>query len=360
MSNSNSLTVSDVRQETKDAISICFQVPENLRSEYAFRQGQYLSILRKFNGEELKRSYSICSAIQDNELRIAVKKVEDGRFSSFAHEALAVGDELNVAVPAGRFHTELDPEATRHYAAFAAGSGITPVISTIKTILQAEPLSQFTLFYGNKTANDVIFLGALEDLKNMFMTRFRLFHIFSRQEMDAPLLNGRIDSEKTQALCDAFLDVSAIDAFFLCGPGTMVRDTRQALMDQGVNARSIKIELFGQSKEAQAAYEERRKKLAAGNPGDTQVTIVNGGRRLSFPLGRDGTSVLDGAMVAGADLPFACKGGVCCTCKAKLTSGEVEMAVNYGLDQDEIDAGFILTCQAQPTTDQITVDFDQK
>ncbi len=360
MSNTHSLKISDIRQETKDAMSVCFDVPDALKADFEFKQGQYLSVTREFDEEELQRSYSICSAVQDNELRIAIKKVDGGRFSTFAHEGLTVGDELKVSPPAGRFHAELDPNAKKNYVAFAAGSGITPVISTIKTTLLYEPNSTFILFYGNKTARDVIFLEELEGLKNSFMTRFRVFHVFSRQEMDAPLLNGRLDSDKTKALCDAFLDVSSIDNFFLCGPGTMVRDVRQALMDQGTEARSIKIELFGQSKEAKAAYEERRKKLAAGNPGDTQVTIVNGGRRMSFPLGQDGTSVLDGAMNAGADLPFACKGGVCCTCKAKLTEGEVDMAVNYGLEQDELDAGFILTCQAQPTTDKITVDFDQK
>lgn len=356
----HSLKVSSVRQETTDCVSIAFEVPADLKSTFDFKQGQYLTLRKEINGEDVRRSYSICSGRQDGELRVAIKQVEGGRFSTFANADLKAGDELEVMPPMGNFFVELDATKKRNHVAFVAGSGITPAMSLMKTTLNEEPESTFTLFYSNRTSSEIIFKTELEDLKDRFMNRLRVFHILTREPNDIPLFTGRIDAEKCHGLSKSFLDLPSCDAFFICGPEPMIHAVKDQLKLDGVNENKVHFELFtsplvGALKETvkKEVKEEDKGKAAA-------VEIVLDGNRMVFDLAYDGENVLDAALKKGADLPFACKGGVCCTCRALLVEGEVDMDVNYSLEPDEVERGFILTCQAHPRTEKIVVDFDQQ
>lgn len=353
------LRVRKVQKETDDCVSITFEVPEELKSLYQFRQGQSLTVRRFIGGEEVRRTYSICSAPQDDVLRVAVKKVEGGLFSTWANEELAPGEELEVMPPVGKFYTDLDPAQKKNYVAFAAGSGITPVLSLIKTTLLTEPHSTFTLVYGNRTKNSIIFKEELEALKDRFLSRFRIYHILSRERTDAEINYGRIDRDKVEALSSKLIDIRNTDEFFLCGPEEMIFTVRDFLGEKGVKQDHIHFELFTIPGQKKSVVDTSKKEVVDEGP-KAKVSVKLDGILFDFDLGQEGESILDAALKQGADLPYACKGGVCCTCKAKLLEGEVEMEVNWGLEPDEIERGYILTCQSHPRTEKVVVDFDAK
>ena len=347
----HSLTVSDIRQETDDTVSVAFAVPECLAEEYRFEPGQHLTFRIFRDGEEVRRSFSICSGIQEGELRVAIKHLPGGRFSEWVHTELRRGMSLDVMTPAGRFTTPLDPGRARHYLGVAAGSGITPVIGILKSVLACEPHSRFTLIYGNRTVNSIIFREQLADLKDRYLDRLQVFHILSRQHQDVPLFNGRITGDKLRALCCSLVPPKSIDEVFLCGPEPMTIELRQTLLDLGLDSSHVHLELFG------TPYVASR---TAGSPNGLQhqVTVVLNGIRTELAV-EPGDSVLEAGLAAGLDLPFSCRGGVCATCRARVTEGEVKMATNYALEPWETERGFVLTCQSRPVTDRVLVDYDQ-
>src|SRR5215218_3708537 len=355
----HALPVKKVEQETDDCVSVSFDVPEELKDLFRFKQGQMLTIKKKFSTEEIRRNYSICSSPFDNELRVAVKKVEGGLFSTYANSELKPGDYLEVLPPTGKFYTELDPAQKKNYVAFAAGSGITPVVSIIKTTLLTEPESSFTLIYGNRNRNSIIFKEELEALKDKFIDRFRIYHVLSREKTDAVINYGRIDVEKLELLFDKLIDIKTADEFFLCGPEEMIFCIKGYLTGRNVPADKIHFELFtipGQK----SSTVDRQSSVVEDNGPKAKVSVKLDGIMFDFDLGHGGESILDAALKQGADLPYACKGGVCTTCKARLKEGEVMMDVNWGLEPDEVEKGFILTCQSHPRTERVVVDFDAK
>jgi len=345
------LRVTDVRRETADTVSIAFEVPPELVPAYQFEPGQHLTFrIAGADGEELRRSYSISSGLDDNELRVAVKNLPGGVFGVYANEQLKVGELLDVMTPVGRFTTTLDPANAKSYLALAAGSGITPVISLIRSVLAREPRSRFTLVYGNRGPSTVIFREELEDLKDRYLDRLQIVHVFSREQQQVPLLNGRLDALKLRALADALLDVPSYDEVFICGPEQMTLAARETLVELGADAAHVHLELFGSH--APAAPRPHRE------TGDRRhVTVVLNGIKTDVEAHPDDT-VLEAGEAAGLELPFSCRGGVCSTCRAKLLDGSVEMDVNYALEPWETEAGFVLTCQSHPTTDRVVVDYD--
>ena len=351
------LVIKEVRRETPDCVSIAFEVPSPLKEAFVYKHGQSLTIKTTISGTEVRRSYSICSSPFDDELRIAVKRVEGGVFSCFANEQLKKGDVLEAMPPVGKFFTELDEAHKKSYVAFAAGSGITPILSIIKTTLLTEPNSQFTLVYGNRSRQSIIFKEELESLKNKFIDRFRVIHILSREKMDAAINFGRIDSEKCSTLFHKAIDLNKTDEFFLCGPEEMIFSVKDFLESNGIDRKHIHFELFVTSSKKKEAG---TKVVNKDNEVKSKVTIKLDGSSFDFDLAFDSDSILDAALMQGADLPFACKGGVCCTCRAKLIEGEVEMDVNYALEPEELEQGFILSCQSHPKTEKVVVDFDMK
>lgn len=355
----HALKVKEVKKETSDCVSVSFDVPENLKEEFNFTQGQSLTMRATINGEEVRRTYSICSSPLEHQLKVAIKKVEGGLFSSFANEQLKMNDVLEVMTPIGRFYTTLDAANKKNYVAFAAGSGITPLLSIIKTTLAVEPDSTFTLVYGNKNRSSIIFFEELEGLKNKYINRFNLIHILSREKTDAALNFGRISKDKCNELFSKLLDLKSTDEFFICGPEDMIFSVKAFLEEKGIAEKKIHFELFttpGQHKVT------RHKAQGTNEEGpQSNITVKLDGRSIDFSISLNSdTTILDAAMQQGADVPYACKGGVCCTCKAKLLEGEVKMDVHWGLEQEEIEQGFILTCQAHPVTEKVTVDFDVK
>jgi ring-1,2-phenylacetyl-CoA epoxidase subunit PaaE len=352
------LTIKEVRRETADCVSLLFEVPEALRATYQFLPGQNLTLKTTLNGSEVRRSYSICSAPQDNELRVAIKKVEGGIFSGYANEQLKAGDILDVMPPAGKFNTPLSASQAKRYLMIAAGSGITPILSLIKSILYTEPSSTVTLIYGNRSRSGIIFFEELEQLKNTYMQRLNILHILSREKTDSPLQLGRIDTEKL-ILLDRLNGFKNMDECFICGPEEMTLNSKAFLEKAGLPAKKIHLELFtsstitARSKKSQATTTQKKT--------SSRVTIKLDGREvvIDIPL-QDDVTILDAALAQGADLPFACKGGMCCTCKAKLVSGEVLMEVHWGLEEEEVEQGYILTCQSYPKTEKLMVDFDHK
>lgn len=349
------LVVKDIRQETKDCVSIAFEIPADLKNDFQFRQGQNVTI--KFNAdEEIRRSYSICVSPIENELRIAVKKVHNGAFSTFANANLKKGDELDVMPPTGAFFTEVNASNKKTYLFFAAGSGITPVISIIKTILHTEPGSMVTLIYGNKTVSSIIFKENLQALKDKYINRFSLYHILSRERTESDINYGRIDANKCRQL-SKLVDFLSADELFICGPEQMIFAIKDFLEKQGVSKKKIHLELF-----TTPATKRTKVYKTAHAPEEegSNITVKLDGRSFNFNLDYNSNNILDAALAEGADLPFACKGGVCCTCKSKLIEGKVEMEVNYGLEPDEVEAGFILTCQSHPRSKKVVVDFDVK
>lgn len=349
------LKVSHIQAETADSVSVVFSIPDELKQTYRFIPGQHLVMKADIEGEEVRRNYSICSGIHDEELRIAVKKIDGGVFSTFVNEQLQESDELEVMPPEGGFYTPLDKNNRKNYLAFAAGSGITPVLSIVKSTLELEPESTFTLVYGNKTVASIMFREQLLGLKNRYPERFELINILSREDQESELLNGRIDAEKLSQLCQHVIELECIDEVFLCGPQQMTDTIKEQLIRSDFPEKHIHFELFGTSQsvvQSQSSTDDQGPVHKVG--------VIVDGKQTHLEVAQRGKSILDVALDAGADLPFACKGGVCSTCKAKVLEGRVQMDVNYALEDDELEAGFVLTCQAHPVTDHVVVDFDEK
>jgi len=350
------LKVIDIQKVTQDCSVVSFAVPEVDQEVFSFKQGQYLTLKHEINGEEVRRSYSLCSSPLDQEWKIGVKKIEGGRFSTFVNDVLKVGDELEVMPPDGNFYVEVDSTKKRQFAAFAAGSGITPIYSIIKTHLQSEPSSSFKLFFVNQTTASIILKEELEALKNKYMDRFEIFYFLTKERRSVPLFNGRIDEEKLETLMKTVCNTELIDHYFICGPEAMIHLIDDKLKAAGVEKNQIHFELFGTNAEAS---QEQQKELAASlKDKHCKVTIIEGGIGLDFEMEQGSNNILDEALVNAADLPFACKGGVCATCKAKIVEGEVKMLLDYGLEDDEKEQGYILTCQSIPTSEKLVVDFD--
>jgi ring-1,2-phenylacetyl-CoA epoxidase subunit PaaE len=348
------LAISDLRRETPDAISMTFAIPKELSDEYAFAPGQYLTLRTTMDGEEVRRSYSICSCPDDRELRIAVKKVDGGAFSSWALEALRSGDELDVMTPTGRFGIAYAPEKARVHVGFAAGSGITPIISIIRGILTREPNSRFFLFYGNRTTNGILFREALEELKDRFIGRLSVFHVLSQEEQDLPILHGRLNREKIELLLRAMVPAAAIDHVFICGPLAMSEEIEATCVDLGIPDARIHVERFV----SEFGGRPRPKApISAEAPPAAIASLIVDGKRRDVPVA-EGEAILDAALRAGMELPYACKGGMCSTCRAKVVEGETRMDINYSLEPWELEAGFVLTCQAHPVSDRVVVDYD--
>lgn len=350
------LAVKNIQHETKDCVSITFDVPKDLEKDFLFKQGQNITIKANMDKEEIRRSYSICSCPLDKELTIAVKKVYDGFFSTFANQNLRRGDVLEVLPPTGTFYTEVAASNKKTYVFFAAGSGITPVISIIKTILRVEPESTVTLVYGNRNVSSIIFKEDLEALKDKYLQRFRIYHILSRERTEATINYGRIDVEKCLQL-SKLIDLASVDEFFICGPENMIFTLIEYLELNGISKKKIHFELFTTPTRKNTKIYTAKK--TTGGEG-SEITVKMDGRSFTFMLDYNSNNILDAALGQGADLPFACKGGVCTTCRAKLVEGEVEMEANYGLEQEEVKAGFILTCQSHPVSKKVVVDYDNK
>jgi len=346
------LPVVDIRPETDDTVSVAFAVPPELAELYRFVPGQHLTFRTTENGEEVRRSYSICAGLDDGELRVAVKHVPGGRFSGWANTRLRVGDEVEVMTPSGRFTLSPDPAHARHYLAIAAGSGITPVMSILSSVLAREPDSTFTLVYGNRGVTSIIFREQLDDLKNRYLQRLQVLHLLSRERQDVDLLNGRITAEKVRELAATVIELDSVNETFLCGPEPMTMEVREALLDLGVPPTHIHLELFGTPHVSAAVV----RPVVAGDA--RHLTVVLNGVKTELDISPADT-VLDAALASGLDLPFSCKGGVCATCRAKVCEGAVEMAVNYALEPWETEAGFVLTCQSRPVSAAVTVDYDQ-
>lgn len=351
----HTVKVKEVRKETEDCVSVSFDIPEELHSQFQYKAGQYLTLRKYIKGEELRRSYSLCSSPLDNEWRVAVKNVPNGKFSAYALHEMKAGDEIELMPPMGAFHTEINASNKKKYVGIAAGSGITPILSIIKTILRKEPQSSFTLVYGNKNRHSIIFREEVEALKNKYIDRFRVMHVLSREITDAAINSGRIDAVKCDELFTKFININA-DEFLICGPEEMIFCVKDFLLGKGIPKKHVHFELFTSPNQKAATQEIQKEEQGP----KSRVTIILDGRSLDFDLNHEGENILDAAMRQGADLPYSCKGGVCSTCRAKLIEGEVDMEVNYALEDDEVKQGFILTCQSHPKTSKVVIDFDAK
>lgn len=350
------LKVKDIYKETEDCSVVSFEVPEELKNEFQFRQGQHLTLKKRIKNEDVRRSYSLCSSPVEGEWRVGVKQIFQGKFSSFINQELNVNDVLEVMPPSGDFGVEVDEKSTRNYVFFAAGSGITPVLSMMKTHLAKEPNATCQLFYLSKNAKSIIFKEEIEQLRNRYFGRLEINYFLTREQRDIELFNGRFTPEKIQQMALSILDVDQISECFICGPEEMIFMIRDELTKLGLAKEHIHYELFvtGLSEED---VKRTREALAKRKEG-TKITIVDGGKEFHFDMDKTYDNVLDAALAAGADLPYACKGGVCSTCKCRVIDGEVEMKINYALEKDEVAKKLVLSCQAVPTSDHVVLDFD--
>lgn len=351
MTTFHSLKVARIEQETPDAVAITFEVPGELQTHFAFKPGQHLTLKTRLGGEELRRCYSICRAEQPGEICVAVKAIDGGRFSQYAVSDLVAGMAMDVMIPQGTFGYQPQPETEGNYLALAVGSGITPMLAIVAATLATESNSRVTLVYGNRSSRSMMFRQALADLKDRYPQRLQLIYLFSQEVQESELLSGRLDGAKLKALGDNLLDVKGFNRTFICGPQSMMHETEAALLEMGVAAENIFIEHFNTPGSAPSL---RRREQAAGK----MVTIRQDGRDCKITLDSHDESILDAALRQGADLPYACKGGVCATCRCKVVSGEVGMGVNYSLEPDQLAAGYILSCQALPKGDDVVLDFD--
>ena len=355
MSRFHPVTIADIRRETANSVSLGFVLPDELKDKFAFIPGQYLTLRATIDGEDLRRSYSICSALDDDQLRVGIKKVAGGAFSTYANEQLKIGDTLAVMPPQGRFTLDLGKRG-QHLLGIAAGSGITPILSIAKSQLSRDPTARFTLIYGNQTAQSVMFAEEWEDLKNRAMGRLSIVHIMSREVQDVALLAGRMSGERIKALAKGIVDVSDVDEAYLCGPQAMIADVSLALAGLGLASERIHSELFI-SAAPRAAF-----RAPAAMPSTrvlSRISVTLDGASRAFEMDEDADNIVDAAARAGLDLPYSCKGGMCCTCRCKVIDGSVTMALNYSLEDWELNAGFVLACQARPETPSVTLDFDQ-
>jgi ring-1,2-phenylacetyl-CoA epoxidase subunit PaaE len=349
----HTLKIAEITHETEDCVSVAFSIPEDLKQDYQYSAGQYLTLKQIIDGKEVRRSYSLCSAPFENEWRVAIKKVENGKFSTYANEVMKVGEEIEVMTPTGNFSPDIEAKNEKSYALFAAGSGITPILSIAKTILNEELDSSVSLFYGNKNSSSIVFREEIEALKNNHLDRLRITHVLSRESLGNMIQKGRIDEAKTNELFKTFLQHEAIDDVYICGPEDMIFAVKSAAENNGIHPENVHFELFTSPGDKIVI----EKPEVTANDVESNMKIILDGDELDIVL-QPGQSILDAALENGADLPFACKGGVCCTCKAKIVEGTARMTVNYGLEPDEIEAGYTLTCQAHPTSEKITVSFD--
>ena len=353
------LRVKSVRPETDEAVVVSFDVPAELVEQFRFTQGQHLTLKETIAGSEQRRSYSICAGPSDGELRVGIRKVPGGVFSTWLNETLKAGDTLAVMTPEGRFFVPLDPGTARHYLGIAGGSGITPILSIMKAVLSAEPKSTFTLIYGNRKQRSTMFTEELEDLKNRYLSRLTLHMVFSQEATDLPLYNGRLGRAKIGEFLAALVDAEDIDHAFVCGPHGVNDEAEAALLGAGVAAERIHIERFGipdESGPGRAAVQPVRE----GDAADARITIIRDGLSRDIDFHAEQGNILDAAAAAGLEVPFSCKSGVCCTCRAKLLEGEVRMERNFALEKHEVAAGFVLTCQSHPLTERIVLSFDER
>lgn len=357
------LTIADVRPETDTAICVTFTVPDELKQTFTFKQGQFLTLKAAINGEDIRRSYSICSGVHDNALKVGIKRVRGGKFSNFANDSFKKGQTIEVMPPQGSFTTELNAANAKNYMCLAVGSGITPILSIMKTILIDEPHSRVTLIYGNRRTNSVMFKEDLSFLKNRYLERFQWINIMSQEDQGADLLNGLIDNQKGTALHKSrLINLKKTDEAFICGPEAMMSEVSRGFRASGLDDACIHYELFANSSEdAAKVLEKSQQRIETyGEDKTSKVTVIADGRALQFELATVGANILDAGIHNGMELPYACKAGVCSTCKAKLIKGQVDMDLHHGLEPHEIAAGFILTCQAHPVSDEVIVDFDQR
>ncbi|NUZ04965.1 1,2-phenylacetyl-CoA epoxidase subunit PaaE [Piscinibacter koreensis] len=351
------LRIKRIVPDADDALLVSFDVPEALRDEFRFTHGQHLTLLGHIGGVEQRRSYSICSGVDDGELRVGVRKVEGGVFSTWLHEHLRVGDTVQVMTPEGRFFVPLETGAARHYLGIAGGSGITPILSIVKTVLAREPRSRFTLIYGNRRQRSAMFKEELEDLKNRYLSRLVLHWVFSREQTDLPLYNGRLDRAKIAEFLGSVVDVGSVDHAFVCGPHGINDAAEAALLEAGLSPTHVHIERFGIPAESQALLAPV---ADARDAAEASIVIVRDGIRRELAFHREDGNILDAAAAAGIDVPFSCRSGVCCTCRAKLVEGEVRMDRNFALERHEVEAGFVLACQAHPLSERVVLSFDER
>ena len=354
----HNIPIKEIKKETAECVSILFEIPESLSSIFSFSEGQNVTIRKEINGQEVRRSYSICNAPYEKLVKVAVKKIDGGLFSTFANEELSVYDSLELLPPSGKFSAHFSAAQQPNYLAIAAGSGITPILSIIKHTLYNQPASKFTLVYGSKNRQSIIFFEELESIKNKYMDRFTFINVLSREKRDADLFHGRINEEKLTQL-GKLLDYRRFDSAYLCGPSSMIFSAAAFLENAGLQKSHIHYELFTTPGVTKTITSIEPPSSSVHTP-TSNVTIKLDGRTFSFELSNKGNNILDAALQQGADLPYACKGGVCCTCRAKLVEGEVSMDVNYALEEDEVKNGFILTCQSHPITEKVVIDFDIK
>jgi ring-1,2-phenylacetyl-CoA epoxidase subunit PaaE len=355
MAKFHSIKVGDIYKETKDCSVVSFEIPEELKSDFQYHQGQHLTLKTTIEGKEERRSYSLCSSPTENKWQVAIKKINGGLFSSYVNENLKKGDTLEVMAPSGKFFRDADAAKAKSYIMFAAGSGITPILSIIKTHLALEPKSTFQLFYLNRSVKSIIFKEQIEQLKNKYFGRFEIFHFLTKEHRSSELFNGRFSKEKMEVLTEKIIDVASVDECFICGPEEMIFLIRDELTAAGLSRDKIHFELFNTG--TSEADKQRVNRVLESKVQGTDVTIIDGGKEFHFIMDDDYDNILDGALAAGADLPFACKGGVCSTCKCKVLEGTVEMKVNYALDENEVQKGLVLSCQAVPTSEKVVVDF---
>ena len=351
----HTLPVAALERLTDDSVAITFDVPPELAEEYRFNPGQHLTLRCELAGDDVRRNYSICAPATTGPLRVAVKRLPDGVFSAYALERLRPGDSIDVMTPSGRFTVPLDPGQAKHYCALAAGSGITPVLSILATALEVEPDSRATLVYGNRTSRSIMFLEELADLKDRYLERFCVLHVLSRERQEADLLNGRIDADKLKVLFDTVVPPGTVDDWFLCGPAEMIETARDTLLDHGVDPAHIHRELFHVGPLPPPRRVDPSEQTLDGA---AEVTILLDGRASTFSLSPSAQPILDAALAVRSDAPYACKNGMCGTCRAKVVEGDVTMDHNYALEDSELAAGFVLACQSHPAAERVVLDFD--
>jgi ring-1,2-phenylacetyl-CoA epoxidase subunit PaaE len=354
------LRVRRIEPDTTEAVIVTFEVPHDLRDVFGFTQGQYLTLRREVDGQDLRRSYSICAGVDDGELRVGVRKVNGGVFSNWINEHLKIGDSIHVMAPQGRFFVPIDAASRRHYVGIAGGSGITPILSIMKTVLGREPNSRFTLIYGNRALKSTMFKEEIEDLKNKYLARLVLHHVFSDEHTDAPINHGLMNRDKIGEFIGALVPAKGISHAFVCGPYQMNDEAEAALLAAGVPEGRIHIERFGIAPQAGVQVGAVIHQAQPGDAELAKVTIIRDGLRRDIEFRKDQPSILDCASAAGLEVPFSCTSGVCGTCRAKLVEGQVRMERNFALDKREVADGFVLTCQAHPTTERVVLSFDER